>query len=185
MLFPLYLSSQHRFTQMISSFPLCLSLRHWKWPSRPIPALAMKVPMFRRLSCLMKSCRQTLPPRRTFLTRRKELISPHLLVDDSSQEFTNAPSVTNASSITQSSWNTSACTAACSRTTAPSVGGRSERPRCWQVTGCANVKMLRTCALNVGTVSPRHWTNSDTTARSGAVTMTVDTAERVSKSPAA
>lgn len=120
-----------RFSQMIFSFPLCLSLHLWKWPSPPTRVLAtMKTMTFLRLSCSTKSCLQTLPPRLTFPNRQKGPICHHLLAGDSSQGCINAPSVTNASSITPSSLNTRESTVGCSLTTAPSAGGLSGPPPC-------------------------------------------------------
>uniref|UniRef100_A0A087YBM3 C2H2-type domain-containing protein n=1 Tax=Poecilia formosa TaxID=48698 RepID=A0A087YBM3_POEFO len=87
-------------------------------------------------------------------------------------ESTNVLSVTNASSITLSSLSTRGSTAACSRTTAPSAGGRSEQPRCWLVTGCGSVKMQRTFALNAATAFPLPWKSSDTTAQNEGATTT-------------
>ena len=145
----------------------------------------MKIMTFLRLSCSTKSCLQTHPPPLTFPNHQKGLISHHLPAGDCSRGCTNAPSVTNASSITPSSSNTRVATAGCSLTTAPSVGGLSERPLCWPATGYGNAKMLRICALNVGTVFQPHWTNSDTTAQNGAATTIAGTAERLFKSLAA
>lgn len=172
---------------MISSFPLCVSHLHWKWPSLLIRVhVMMNIVMCSRSSCLTKNCLQIRPHQLTFLNRLKGLICHHLRAgSSSSQGCTSALSVTSASSITLSSSNTSESTAGCSLTTAPSVGGLSEQPPCWPVTGLGNAKMLPICALNVGTVFQRHWTNSDTTAQSGAVTTTVGTVERVFKNPAA
>lgn len=173
---------------MISSFPPCLFLPRWRWPSHRIRVLVMtKIPMFLRLSCLMRSCPQTLkflPPQRIFQNHQKGTSFRHL-DGGSSRECINVRSVTSASSITLSSSNTSGFTAGCSLTTAQSAGGPSEQPPCWRVTGCENAKMLPTCALNVGTVFQRHWKNSGTSAQNGAEPMTVRTAERVSKSQAA
>lgn len=176
-----------RFSQMIFSFPLCLFPHRWKWPSLPTRVLVtMKIMTFLRSSCSMKNCRQTLPLQQIFPSHRKGLIIyRHLLAGDSRQGCINAPSVTNASSITLSSSSTRESTAGCSLTTAPNVGGLSEQPLCWPVTGCANAKMLHICALNVGTVFQPHWTNSDTTAQNGAATTTVGTAGRVFRSQAA
>ncbi len=171
---------------MIFSFPLCVSLHRWKWLSPPTRVLVTtKIMMFLKLSCLTKNCLQTLPRRRTFQNLQKGLTSHHLLAGGSSQGCINVLTVTNASSITRSSSNTRESTVGYSLTTALSVGGLFEQPLCWLVTGCGNVKMLHICALNVGTVFPPRWTNSDTTARSGAVTTIVGTVGRVSRSPAA
>lgn len=145
----------------------------------------MKTTMCLRSSCSMKNCLQTLPHQPTFLSPLKELTCRPLLAGDRHQGCTNALSVTNVSSITQSLSSTKECTAGYSLTTARSVGGRSGRPRCWLVTGCASAKMLRIFASNVGTVFHPHWTNSDTTVQNEAVTMTVVTAARVFRSPAA
>lgn len=95
------------------------------------------------------------------------------------------PECDKCSSITLSSSNTRESTVGCCLTTALSVGGLSEQPLCWPVTGYGNAKMLHICALNVGTVFQPHWTNLDTTAQNGAVTMIVGTVERVFKSPVA
>lgn len=168
---------------MIFSFPLCVSLHRWKWPSLPTRVLVMmKIMTFLRSSCSTKNCRRTLPRRRTFPNPQKGLISHHLLAGGSSRGCINAQSVINASSITLSSSNTRESTVGCSLTTAPSAGGLSEQPPCWLVTGYGNAKTLRICALNVGTVFRPHWTNSDTTAQNEAVTMIAGTAERAFKS---
>lgn len=179
-------SFQLHFSQMISSSPPCVSLRHLKQPSLPTQVLVtMKIMTFLRSSCSMKNCLQTLPHQLIFLNPRKGLTSHHLLAGGSSQGCINAPSVTNASSITLSSSNTRESTVDCSLTIAPSVGGLSEQPPCWPVTGYANAKMLHICALNVGTVFQPHWKNSDTTAQNEAVTMIADTVARVFKRRAA
>lgn len=131
-----FLPLQLHFNQMTSSFPPCVFLHPWKWPSPPIRALVMmKIMMFLRLSCLMKNYLQTPQPRRTFWNLLKGLTCQRLQAGSSSQGCINAPSVTNASSTTLSSSNTREFTVGCSLTTALSVGGPSEQPLSWPVTG--------------------------------------------------
>lgn len=127
---------QLHFNRMISSFPPCVFRHPWKWPSPPIRALVMmKTMMFLRLSCLMKNYPQTPRPQRTFRNLLKGLTCQHLLAGSSSPGCINAPSVTNASSTTLCSSSTREFTVGCSLTTAPSVGGPSEQPLSWPVTG--------------------------------------------------
>lgn len=145
----------------------------------------MKIMMFLRLSCLTKNCPRTRLHLRTFPSRRKGTICHRPLAGSSSRGCINAPSATNASSITPSSSNTRGSTVGCSLTTALSVAGPSEQPPSWPVTGSGNAKMPHICALNAGTVFQPHWTNSDTTAQSVAVTTIAGGAERLFKSRAA
>lgn len=145
----------------------------------------MKIMTSLRLSCLTKSCPQTLPPQLTFPNLQKGPMLLRLHAGDSSQESINAPSVTSASSITLSSLNIRESTAGCSPTSALSAGGLSEQPLCSLDTGCGNAKMRHIFASNVGTVFQHRWTNSDITARNGDVTTTAGSVERVFQSPAA
>lgn len=145
----------------------------------------MKTTTSLRLSCLTKSCLQTLPRQLTFPNLQKGTMFLHLHTGDSIRESINAPSVTSASSITLSSLSIRESTPGYSPTTALSAGGLSEQPPCWPVTGCENAKMLHIFVLSVGTVFQPHWTNSDITAQNGAGATTVGSAERVFQSLAA
>lgn len=123
-------SLQLRFRQMIFSFPLCLFLHRLKWQSLPARVVVTtKTMTFLRLSCSMKNCPQTLPPRQTFPNPQKGLICYRPLAGDN-QGCTNVQSVTNVSSTTPFSPSTRGSTVGCSPTTARSAGGLSGQPLC-------------------------------------------------------